>query len=585
MNGAAATARSDGARNVEAAAGMLSRAPVVILALMAAPVAAGLIGAAAPAFGYLPALGGETFSLAPWAEFVSQPGVFRSILISFSVGILAAAAALAATLLFLAAGGEHGPRGTRIGRALFALVSPLLSIPHAAAALGVAFLIAPSGWLFRLLSPWATGWTRPPDWLIVNDPYALSMIFGLVIKEIPFLLLLALAALPQIDAARSVRAARSLGYGATTAWLKVVAPQLYPLLRLPVYAVIAYGASTVEIALILGPSQPAALSARVLTWLNDPDLDMRFMASAAALTQLAVVIAAIGAWRLGEIAVWRAARIWACDGRRRSGDGALRALGLGGVALAAAGLLAGLAGLAVASIAGFWRFPAALPGTFTPRRWLEAADGLWSRFETTALIAVVSAGAALLLAVLLLESERRSRPLGRVGLAVLYLPLLAPQVSFLFGLTIGAASLGLNPGFWPVAAAHLLFTLPYVYLSLAGAYQRFDPRWDKAARALGASPSAVFWRVRAPMLLGPGLTALAVGLAVSIAQYLPTLLLGGGRVATVTTEAVALSAGGDRGVIGVWALAQAVLPMLGFWMASAVPRLVWARRAGMRFER
>ncbi len=42
----------------------------------------------------------------------------------------------------------------------------------------------------------------------------------------------------------------------------------------------------------------------------------------------------------------------------------------------------------------------------------------------------------------------------------------------------------------------------------------------------------------------PILATFAVGFAVSVAQYLPTLFAGGGRFVTVTTEAVALSAGG-----------------------------------------
>ena len=50
--------------------------------------------------------------------------------------------------------------------------------------------------------------------------------------------------------------ARSLGYGPMAAWLKVILPQLYPLIRLPIYAVLAYGLSVVDMALILGPSTP-----------------------------------------------------------------------------------------------------------------------------------------------------------------------------------------------------------------------------------------------------------------------------------------------------------------------------------------
>ena len=72
---------------------------------------------------------------------------------------------LAATLLLC--GGLWGTRAFGwIRRAL----SPILALPHAAFALGFAFLLAPSGLIARALSPWATGWDRPPDLLIVNDP-------------------------------------------------------------------------------------------------------------------------------------------------------------------------------------------------------------------------------------------------------------------------------------------------------------------------------------------------------------------------------------------------------------------------------
>ena len=47
--------------------------------------------------------------------------------------------------------------------ALGAWLAPVLATPHAAIAIGLAFLIAPSGWIARALSPWLTGWTLPPD--------------------------------------------------------------------------------------------------------------------------------------------------------------------------------------------------------------------------------------------------------------------------------------------------------------------------------------------------------------------------------------------------------------------------------------
>jgi putative thiamine transport system permease protein len=78
--------------------------------------------------------------------------------------------------------------------------------------------------------------------------------------------------------------------------------------------------------------------------------------------------------------------------------------------------------------------------------------------------------------------------------------------------------------------------------------------------------------IKAPLLARPILIALALGFAVSVGQYLPTLFAGGGRFQTVTTEAVALAAGGDRRVIGVYTGLQMLLPALGFAAALALTR-------------
>ena len=130
-------------------------------------------------------------------------------------------------------------------------------------------------------------------------------------------------------------------------------------------------------------------------------------------------------------------------------------------------------------------------------------------------------------------------------------------------------------------AAHTVFVLPYVFLSLGDPYRRLDGRYARVAMALGASDNRSFWRVRLPLLLTPVLTAAAVGIAVSVGQYLPTLLIGAGRVQTLTTEAVALAAGGNRRVIGIYALLQTGAVILGFGLALIVPRLIWARRRDM----
>ena len=165
---------------------------------------------------------------------------------------------------------------------------------------------------------------------------------------------------------------------------------------------------------------------------------------------------------------------------------------------------------------------------------------------------------------------------------LLYLPLIVPQAAFLFGLQLFVLAGGLQPSLPLLVAAHVVFVLPYVFLSLADPWRAFDHRYQEIAAGFGKSPARVFWRVRLPMLAAASLTAAAVGFAVSVGQYLPTLLIGAGRLPTVTTEAVALAAGGDRRVIGAYAIVQAALPFVGFWIALTVPAILFRNRRALR---
>jgi putative thiamine transport system permease protein len=82
--------------------------------------------------------------------------------------------------------------------------------------------------------------------------------------------------------------------------------------------------------------------------------------------------------------------------------------------------------------------------------------------------------------------------------------------------------------------------------------------------------------VKLPILARPIAIACAVAVAVSVGQYLATLFAGNGRVATLTTEAVTLASGADRRVMGAYALAQTMLPLLVYLGAIVLPS--WAHR-------
>ncbi len=551
--------------------------PVVTLLLLLGPVVAGLLGTLFPAFGYLPALGRTTFSLEPWRALFAAPGVAESIRLSFVTGLAVTVVSFAVVILFVA--GWHGTRSfARVQK----LLSPLLSVPHVTVAFGLAFLLAPSGWIFRLTSPWLTGYDRPPDLIIVQDPDGLALIAGLVVKEIPFLFLMTLAAIGQVDAARVRTMARTLGYGTIAAWLKAVFPLVYRQIRLPVFAVLAFAASVVDVSVVLAPSTPPPFAVQLVRWFNDPDLALRFVASAGALVQLGLVVAAIFVWWLGERVVACLGRVWIRAGSRGRRDFPLRVAAATALTASFLAAFLGLASMALWSIAGRWRFPDPLPSTLSLDAWTTNADRLTNATLNTATIGIAAALVGLALTVGCLENEARfgKRATNR-ALWLLYVPLLVPQIAFLFGTQILLVMSDLDGAWIAVAWAHLVFVLPYVFLSLADPYRAWDARYARAALCLGASPLRVFCRVKLPMLLRPILIAAAVGFTVSMGQYLPTLFAGAGRVDTLTTEAVSLASGADRRAIGAYALLQMILPFIAFGLAAAAPAWLFRNRRGL----
>ena len=557
---------------------LLRYVPALTVGAFLLPIGAGLVGTLLPAFGYLPAIGGDAFTLAPWRRLFSYPGFASSVWLTLTVGIGTSLLAAALAFLFCAWAHER-PRLRRAG----AWIAPVLATPHSALAIGLAFLIAPSGWIARAISPWLSGWTLPPDLATVGDPRGLALMLGLLVKEVPYLILMIVGALHQVPVREHMTIARALGYSREAAWIKVILPQVYPQVRLPIFAVVAFSLSVVDVALILGPSNPPPLAVLAVRWFTDADIALYFPAAAAATLLLTIVGLVLGLWFAIERAIVAMGLRWIARGTRRG-----LALAFASAAATVCALLLLLAflaitGMAIWSFASQWRFPDLFPHGYSLSNWMRRLMDLAGPSGTTLVIGVLATAIALALVVGCLENEGRAHRRASSGaLWLLYLPLLVPQVAFLFGAQVLLVRMGIDGTLAAVVWAHLVLVLPYLFLSLADPWRALDPRYARAASSLGATPARVLVAVKLPILLRPVLIACAVAFAVSVGQYLPTLFAGNGRVATLTTEAVTLAAGADRRVIGAYALVQALFPFAAYLAAVALPMLVFRHRRAFR---
>ncbi len=525
-------------------------------ALLAAPVALFLIAACAyivPAIGQFDA----------WKALWDAPGLAKAIGMTLWTGLISTLLAwwITAWLVSQAFG---RPWWQRIVRSLPAM----LATPHAAFAVGLVFLIAPSGWIIRAFSPWLTGFEQPPQIATSQDGYGIGLIAMLVFKEVPFLLWAAATQLQRDDTGarwqREAFAAQTLGYSRTKAFWKVLWPQLSLRLLWPLLAVLAYGLTVVDAALIAGPGSPATLSVRAWQWLQDSDEATNAVGAAAGWLLTALVAGAAALIVLGGMFFSQTRLGWS---GQRGHDALPRSWPAGRISWGGVMLLYGavLLALAVGSISGVWPFPALLPTNLSWEAWatvFKSSSSVWMTISLAAscsCIALIWSVAWLELAPPNWDNALRK---------LLYLPLLLPGVLWVVGIHRLSLAGGLTGAWLGVLLAHLLAVLPYTMIALSPAYLGFDSRYAHISSALGKSRWTYLLQVKWPLLRTSLWSTAAVGFAVSVAQFLPTLYIGEGRIVTVTTEAVTLSSGGQRSLVAAFAWAQWLLPAIAFALAA-----------------
>jgi putative thiamine transport system permease protein len=520
------------------------------------------------------------FSASAWGDLLSHPTFAKGLTLSLWTGLLSTALAYALTAWIISR--------NFAGQGLQAWIKRLplmLAVPHAAFAIGLFFLLSPSGWLLRLLSPWLTGFEWPPAWQTTQDPLGIGLIIALVAKETPFLLWNTATQLSRDDVQsrwqREHALAQTLGYSPSNAFWRVIWPQLAMRLRWPLLAVLVYGLTVVDMAIIIGPASPPTLAVQAWQWLQDADaLTNDIGAAAAALlglcTLLAVAMVAIYVRFIRDSSKLTSGqrglqkprfknsgrfsdRMMDRLGAHFSGFHTVRALLLLYIVI--------MFILAISSVSGVWPFPHVFPQTYTFAAWLsvwQSSSTVW----TTLSLALVSSGLVLLWCVAWLEIA----PAAWDALLrkLLYLPILMPTVLWVFGLHQMSLSWGVDGQWLGLLVAHMLVVLPYVFIALAPAYLGFDARYAQVSASLCRSRFAFLLQVKWPLLRASLASAFAVGFAVSVAQYLPTLFVGAGRFQTVTTEAVTLASGGQRSLTAAYAWLQFVLPLLCFAIAARI---------------
>ena len=538
--------------------GLLAKVLAIFLGiLIIIPIIFGFIGFFLPSFGYFPILGKSEFNLNYFYISFNIAGISKSIILSLFTGFASTLLALFFSQVILLYFFK-----TRAYNYIKIIISPLIALPHITMAIGLIFLFSPSGLFFRLFSPWLTGFDRPPNFFIIPDEYGFFLILGLILKEIPFFILVSLSAIQQFSARQIFDLGKSLQNSNFSSWCILIFPLIYKKIRLVIFIVIAFTASVVDMSLILSPSTPSTLAIRILQIYQSSDIDSFFIASNLALIQLLIIIILLLSWMILERIVEN--KLFFIFFMKIL---SFKIFFLKNLIFASGAILFSLSVLGIFSslLWGFsknWYFPSFFPNSIDIDTFINFYNENKFIIFISIFISVVVSFLSSLLTIIWVELMDILKMKKLYLEWIIFIPLFIPQISFLIGLQSFIILFNFDSFLIPLIIIQLFYVIPYSFIILAPSLREIKKDVIRVAASLGKNRFQRLVQIKLPIIMSSFLTSFAIGMLVSFSLYIPVYFIGAGRVTTLTVEALNLALSGSRQDLGVATFFQIIIPIL-----------------------
>lgn len=530
---------------------------VLLSGVLIVPITFGILGFLLPSFGYFPILDKHQFNLNYFYVSSNIPGISKSIILSFFTGFLSTVLALFFSQLIILSIFQ-----SRVYSFIKTIISPLLALPHVTMAIGLLFIFSPSGLLLRIFSPWLTGFERPPNIFIIPDDYGFFLILGLVLKEIPFFILVSISAIEQFGARKFFNLGKSLQHTTFSVWCVLLFPLIYHRIRLIVFIVIAFAASVVDMSLLLAPSTPSTLAIQILQNYQSSEPKSLFIASNLALIQLLVILKLFLIWFLLEKLLSNKYLFTFLVNAVSYKSNLIKYFTFTLILI-----LSILSFLTIISsflwgLGGNWYFPNLLPKNISFEVLTIFLNENKSLILISVFIPLIVSILSCLIVTLWVELTESLNKRNQFLEGLIFLPLLIPQISFLIGMQSFLIPLNFNNFLLPLIIVELFYVIPYSFIILAPSFRAISKDILKVASSLGKNRFERLILVKIPMIMPTFLLSIAIGMLVSFALYTPVYFIGAGRVTTLTVETLNLSLSGAKRDLGVATIFQIIIPII-----------------------
>ena len=529
---------------------------IIILFYILLPISTGIFGTILPSLGYYPNISTK-LSFEFFIDSFETYGLMKSAFLSVFVGLFSTLLSLIISQLVLSK-----VFFTKFYFYLKKIIIPLIAFPHITMAVGVAFLFASSGFFSRIYSLFVAGLDRPPNSNFFPDDFGFFLILGLILKEVPFFLLMSINVLSQFDSKKYFDSGKILNYSTFSSWLFFVFPQIYKKLRLSIIIVLIFCSSVVDMSYVLAPTTPSTLSIRIIELYQMPDIKNISLASCLSIIQFFLIIGMIGVWLACEMILKNAKSFYFCLmiylRNMKLGENFLFIMCLFIMSISILCIFVSL----IWSMSVAWLYPDLLPKNITINNFTVFLIDFSKSFFNTIYIGFFVSLLSCTIILGWLEITNYLNFKNKYIEFIFFIPLIIPELSFLLGVNYFLIRNNLDGNLISLIWIETLYIIPYTYLVLMPAFRGINVNFIQIAKTYQKSSFNIFFFVKLPLIQKAVFLSLGIGFLVSIALYTPVYFIGDGKISTLSLEVVNLSFGGNRKDLGVVTVLQMILPLL-----------------------
>lgn len=238
--------------------------------------------------------------------------------------------------------------------------------------------------------------------------------------------------------------------------------------------------------------------------------------------------------------------------------------------------------LILTSISFNFRWPAILPKEFTIRAityvFYQNANTYEAIFNTVVIglsVIILDLILAIPASMALERYEFRGKTIIKI---FLFAPIIVPPFTAIMGMYTMFIKLGFTESIFGVILAHMLPTLPYMIKALMVSFSTLDVALEEQAALLGAAAIKRLYYIVFPHLLPSVLAGASLTFLISASQYFLTLLVGGGKVVTLSIIMIPFINGGDRAIGSVYSFAFSMLALFNILLLDLILRNYYRKR-------